>query len=44
VLSPIGVLVGVVAANAVPGRGLEPSFAAVQLLFAWQLAKNAGLR
>lgn len=44
VLSPIGVLVGVVVANAVPERGLELSFAAVQLLFAWQLAKKAGLR
>lgn len=40
----VGVLVGVVVANAVPERGLELSFAAVQLLFAWQLAKKAGLR
>ena len=43
-LSPIGVLIGVGLANAVPERGLELSFAAVQLLFAWQLAKKAGLR
>ncbi len=44
VLSPIGILVGVVVANAVPERALELSFAAVQLVFAWQLAKKAGLR
>ena len=31
-------------ANAVPERALELSFAAVQLYFAWQLAKKAGLR
>ncbi len=43
-LSPIGVLVGVLVANAVSERVLELSFAAVQLLFAWQLAKKAGLR
>jgi uncharacterized membrane protein YfcA len=43
-LSPLGVLVGVGLANAVPERALELSFAAVQLLFAWQLAKKAGLR
>jgi uncharacterized membrane protein YfcA len=43
-LSPFGVLVGVVLANAVSERVLELSFAAVQLLFAWQLAKKAGLR
>jgi uncharacterized protein len=43
-LSPVGVVVGVGLANAVPERGLELSFAAVQLLFAWQLAKKAGLR
>ena len=43
-LSPIGVLVGVGLANAVPERALELSFAAVQLVFAWQLAKKAGLR
>ena len=44
VLSPIGVLVGVAVANAVSERALELSFAAVQLVFAWQLAKKAGLR
>jgi uncharacterized membrane protein YfcA len=44
VLSPIGVLAGVAVANAVSERVLELSFAAVQLLFAWQLAKKAGLR
>jgi uncharacterized membrane protein YfcA len=43
-LSPLGVLVGVGLANALPERALELSFAAVQLVFAWQLAKNAGLR
>ena len=44
VLSPLGVLVGVVLANTVPERGLELSFAALQLLVAWQLAGKAGLR
>ena len=44
VLSPLGVLVGVGLANAVPERALELSFAGVQLLFAWQLAKKPGLR
>ena len=44
VLSPVGVLVGVVLANAVPERALELSFAALQLLVAWQLAGKAGLR
>jgi uncharacterized membrane protein YfcA len=44
VLSPLGVLVGVALANAVSERVLELSFAAVQLMFAWQLAKKAGLR
>jgi len=43
-LSPLGVLAGVVLANAVSERVLELSFAAVQLIFAWQLAKKAGLR
>jgi hypothetical protein len=37
-------LAGVVLANAVSERVLELSFAAVQLMFAWQLAKKAGLR
>jgi uncharacterized protein len=44
VLSPIGVLAGVVVANVVSERTLELSFAAVQLVFAWQLAAKAGLR
>ena len=44
VLSPVGVVVGVVVANAVSERALELSFAAVQLMFAWQLAGKAGLR
>ena len=43
-LSPLGVLLGVGLANSVSERVLELSFAAVQLLFAWQLAKKAGLR
>jgi uncharacterized protein len=43
-LSPLGVLLGVGLANAVSERALELSFAAVQILFAWQLAKNARLR
>jgi uncharacterized protein len=43
-LSPLGVLLGVALANAVSERVLELSFAAVQLMFAWQLAKMAGLR
>jgi uncharacterized protein len=44
VLSPIGVVAGVGLANAVSERTLELSFAAVQLVFAWQLAKRAVLR
>ena len=44
VLSPLGVLAGVLLANAVPERALELSFAGVQLMFAWQLAGKAGLR
>jgi hypothetical protein len=44
VLSPLGVLAGVGLANSVPERALELSFAGVQLAFAWQLAKKAGLR
>jgi uncharacterized protein len=44
VLSPLGVLAGVVLSNVVSERMLELSFAAVQLLFAWQLAGKAGLR
>ncbi len=41
VLSPLGVLVGTVVANAVPERALELGFAAVQLGFAYQLARRA---
>ena len=41
VLSPIGVAIGAVVANAVPERALELSFAAVQLYFAAQLARRA---
>ena len=44
VLSPLGVLVGVLLANALPERALELSFAGIQLVFAWRLAGNAGLR
>jgi uncharacterized protein len=43
-LAPVGVLIGVVVANAVPERALELGFAGVQLVFAWQLAGNPGLR
>jgi uncharacterized membrane protein YfcA len=43
-LSPLGVLVGVVVSNVVSERALELAFAGVQLAFAWQLAKKAGLR
>jgi hypothetical protein len=43
-LSPVGVLAGAVLANALPERALELSFAALQLLVAWQLAGKAGLR
>ena len=44
VLSPIGVAAGVVLANALPERVLELSFAALQLVFAVQLARRAVLR
>ena len=44
VLSPLGVVAGVLVANAVPERALELSFAGVQIAFAWRLAGNAGLR
>ena len=40
-LSPVGVAIGAVLANAVPERALELSFAGVQLYFAWQLAQRA---
>lgn len=39
-LSPLGVLAGTVAANAVSERALELSFAAVQLFFAFSLARR----
>ena len=41
VLSPLGVALGVVLANEVPARALELGFAAVALLFAFQLARRA---
>jgi hypothetical protein len=44
VLSPLGVVAGVVLANALPERALELSFAALQLVFALQLARKAVLR
>lgn len=40
-LSPLGVLAGTVLANAVTERTLELSFAAVQIFFAWSLARRA---
>lgn len=40
-LSPIGVVAGTVLANAVSERALELSFAAVQIFFAWSLARRA---
>jgi uncharacterized membrane protein YfcA len=40
-LSPLGVLAGTALANAVTERTLELAFAAVQLFFAWSLAKRA---
>ena len=40
-LSPVGVGIGAVLANAVPERALELSFAAVQLYFAWRLGRRA---
>ena len=40
-LSPIGVLAGTTVANLVSERALELSFAAVQLAFAYQLARRA---
>jgi uncharacterized membrane protein YfcA len=41
VLSPLGVLVGVVAANEVPERALELGFAALALYLAAQLVRRA---
>jgi uncharacterized membrane protein YfcA len=40
-LSPLGVLLGVWLANNLPERALELSFAAVQLFFAFSLARRA---
>lgn len=40
-LSPVGVLAGTALANIVSERALELSFAAVQLVFAYQLAGRA---
>lgn len=41
VLSPLGVLIGVVVANTVPERALELSFAALMLFVAYGLVKRA---
>lgn len=41
VLSPLGVLIGVVAANEVPQRALELSFAALVLFVAYGLVRRA---
>jgi uncharacterized protein len=43
-LSPLGVLAGTALANAVSERVLEISFAAVQLYFAYRLARRAVVR
>jgi len=40
-LSPVGVLIGVVVANAVPQRALELSFAALILFMAYGLVRRA---
>jgi len=40
-LSPLGVLIGVVIANAVPSRVLELSFAALVLFVAYELVRRA---
>jgi uncharacterized protein len=40
-LSPVGVLAGVALANALPERALALAFAAVQLGFAYSLARRA---
>jgi uncharacterized protein len=40
VLSPLGALAGVVIANGVPERALELAFAALQVVFAVQLARR----
>jgi uncharacterized protein len=41
VLSPLGVLIGVVVANEVPQRALELSFAVFVLIIAFQLVRSA---
>ncbi len=41
VLSPLGVLIGVLASNAVPERALQLGFAALLILVAAQLARRA---
>lgn len=41
VLSPLGVLIGVVIANAIPQRALELSFAALALFIAYGLVRRA---
>jgi len=41
VLSPLGVLIGVVVGNEVPQRALELSFAALALYVAWGLVRRA---
>jgi uncharacterized protein len=41
ILSPLGVLAGVVVSNAVPERALELGFAALLLVVAFQLARRA---
>ena len=41
ILSPLGVLIGVVVANEVPQRALELSFAALVLFVAFGLARRA---
>jgi uncharacterized membrane protein YfcA len=41
VLSPLGVLIGVVVANAIPQRVLELSFAALALFVAYGLVRRA---
>lgn len=43
-LSPVGVLAGAVMANELPERTLELLFAALQLYFAWGLARRAFAR
>ena len=40
-LSPLGVLIGVVVANAIPQRALELSFAALVLFMAYGLVRRA---